>query len=301
MSVVARLWQALRNTVRTLWSTVSGRYAVTVIAVWVVVSLISLVWTPYSLWQMDGYNVWAMPSAAHWMGTDGTGADVASWLMAGSRTDLVIVLLTVALSAVIGMCLVALMTLGSTWSSNATVVAVDALISIPTVLLALVLAVPFGASIAVVVVACGIGYGLNLARVVRPQALLVANSGYVESALSNGASRWRVFAQHIVPNILPVASVQLSLSAGTAILAESGLTYLGIGVPSGIPSWGRSLSLSVRLVSVHPLTALWPGLVVALVVLAVNLCGDVLRERSGVHHAGVASRQAASEGGENDR
>ncbi|KFJ08377.1 ABC transporter permease [Bifidobacterium tsurumiense] len=301
MSVVARLWQALRNTVRTLWSTVSGRYAVTVIAVWVVVSLISLVWTPYSLWQMDGYNVWAMPSAAHWMGTDGTGADVASWLMAGSRTDLVIVLLTVALSAVIGMCLVALMTLGSTWSSNATVVAVDALISIPTVLLALVLAVPFGASIAVVVVACGIGYGLNLARVVRPQALLVANSGYVESALSNGASRWRVFAQHIVPNILPVASVQLSLSAGTAILAESGLTYLGIGVPSGIPSWGRSLSLSVRLASVHPLTALWPGLVVALVVLALNLCGDVLRERSGVHHAGVASRQAASEGGENDR
>lgn len=301
MSVVARLWQALRNTVRTLWSTVSGRYAVTVIAVWVVVSLISLVWMPYSLWQMDGYNVWAMPSAAHWMGTDGTGADVASWLMAGSRTDLVIVLLTVALSAVIGMCLVALMTLGSTWSSNATVVAVDALISIPTVLLALVLAVPFGASIAVVVVACGIGYGLNLARVVRPQALLVANSGYVESALSNGASRWRVFAQHIVPNILPVASVQLSLSAGTAILAESGLTYLGIGVPSGIPSWGRSLSLSVRLVSVHPLTALWPGLVVALVVLALNLCGDVLRERSGVHHAGVASRQAASEGGENDR
>lgn len=301
MSVVARLWQALRNTVRTLWSTVSGRYAVTVIAVWVVVSLISLVWTQYSLWQMDGYNVWAMPSAAHWMGTDGTGADVASWLMAGSRTDLVIVLLTVALSAVIGMCLVALMTLGSTWSSNATVVAVDALISIPTVLLALVLAVPFGASIAVVVVACGIGYGLNLARVVRPQALLVANSGYVESALSNGASRWRVFAQHIVPNILPVASVQLSLSAGTAILAESGLTYLGIGVPSGIPSWGRSLSLSVRLASVHPLTALWPGLVVALVVLALNLCGDVLRERSGVHHAGVASRQAASEGGENDR
>lgn len=301
MSVAARLWQALCNTVRTLWSTVSGRYAVAVLAVWVVVSLISLVWTPYSLWQMDGYNVWATPSAAHWMGTDGTGADVASWLMAGSRTDLVIVLLTVALSAVIGMCLVALMTLGSTWSSNVTVVAVDALISIPTVLLALVLAVPFGTSIAVVVVACGIGYGLNLARVVRPQALLVANSGYVESALSNGASRWRVFVQHIVPNILPVASVQLSLSAGTAILAESGLTYLGIGVPSGIPSWGRSLSLSVRLVSVHPLTALWPGLVVALVVLALNLCGDVLRERSGVHHAEVASRQAASEGGENDR
>ena len=157
-------------------------------------------------------------------------------------------------------------------------VVVDALISIPTVLIALVLAVPLGASIAVIVIACGFGYGLNLARVARPQALLAAQSDYVESAVSNGASGACVFFRHIVPNILPVMLVQLSLSAGTAVLAESGLTYLGVGVPSGTSSWGHSLATTVRFITVYPLTVLWPGLVVTVAVVALNLFGDALRD-----------------------
>lgn len=112
----------------------------------------------------------------------------------------------------------------------------------------------------------------------RPVALLAARSSYVESALANGASGWRVLVSHIVPNILPVLAVQLSLSAGTAVLAESGLTYLGIGVPSGVPSWGHSLATSVKLINVFPLTVVWPGLIVTLVVVALNIFGDVLRD-----------------------
>ena len=140
--------------------------------------------------------------------------------------------------------------------ASSSVVVVDALISVPTVLIALILAVPLGASIAVIVIACGFGYGLNLAR---PAALLASRSSYVESALANGASGWRVLISHVMPNILPVLAVQLSLSAGTAVLAESGLTYLGIGVPSGVPSWGHSLATSVKLINVFPLTVsrLW--------------------------------------------
>ena len=140
------------------------------------------------------------------------------------------------------------------------------------------LAVPLGASVAVIVLACGFGYGLNLARVARPSAMLAARSMYVESARADGASAMRVFATHIVPNVMPTLVVQCSLSAGTAVLAEAGLTYLGVGVPSGVPSWGHSLSTSVRFINIYPLTVLWPGLLVTVVVVALNLFGDALRE-----------------------
>lgn len=267
----SRLW-------RFVWTSGRGRFALIVLALWVVVAAVSLVWTPQPLSSTDGYHAWSGPSLDHWLGRDGTGADMLSWLMAGSWTDLVIVVLTVALAAMLGMLLVAAMVSRARGVAGVTVVAVDALISIPTVLLALVLAVPMGASSAVVVLACGIGYGLNLARIVRPRALLAARSAYVESAVSAGAREGYVLVRHIIPNVISTAVVQLSLSAGTAILAESGLTYLGIGVPSGIPSWGRSLATSVQFITIHPLTVLWPGLVVTVVVVALNIFGDVLRD-----------------------
>lgn len=261
-----------------MWRRAEGKFALIVLALWLLIAIVSLFWTPQSLWATDGYHVWAKPSAEHWLGTDGTGADVFSWLLAGSHTNLVIVLLTVAASMAWGLLLIAAMVARNAALASSSVVVVDALISVPTVLIALILAVPLGASIAVIVIACGFGYGLNLARVARPAALLASRSSYVESALANGASGWRVLISHVMPNILPVLAVQLSLSAGTAVLAESGLTYLGIGVPSGVPSWGHSLATSVKLINVFPLTVVWPGLIVTVVVVALNIFGDVLRD-----------------------
>lgn len=264
--------------VRSMWRHAGGRFPLVVLGLWAAISVVSLFWMPQPLMRTDGYHTWQSPSAEHWLGTDGTGADVFSWLMAGSRTDLLIVILTVLVAAALGLLFVAAMVSRHTALAGVSVVVVDALISIPTVLIALVLAVPLGASIAVIVIACGFGYGLNLARVARPQALLAAQSDYVESAVSNGASGAYVFFRHIVPNILPVMLVQLSLSAGTAVLAESGLTYLGVGVPSGTPSWGHSLATTVRFITVYPLTVLWSGLVVTVAVVALNLFGDALRD-----------------------
>lgn len=263
---------------QSMWKRGEGKFVLIVMSLWVAVSLISLFWTPQSLWKTDGYQVWAEPSATHWLGTDGTGADVFSWLMAGARTDLFIAIASVIFAGILGMLLISIMVSRNSVLSNGAVVAVDALISIPTVLIALILAVPMGASVMVVVLACGIGYGLNLARIARPEALLAANSDYVQSALSYGASNFSVMWRHILPNVLPTIMVQLSLSAGTAVLAESGLTYLGIGVPSGVPSWGHSLAVSVKFIGIYPLSALWPGLIVTIVVVALNIFGDVLRD-----------------------
>jgi dipeptide/oligopeptide/nickel ABC superfamily ATP binding cassette transporter permease protein len=200
-----------------------------------------------------------------------------SWLMAGSRVEILLVISTIVIASVVGFVILSFTICRVQKIRSVSIMAVDALISIPTVLIALMLAVPLGASVLVIMLACGFGYGLNLARILRPSAVLVLKSNYVDCAISNGASRSYVLLKHVLPNILPIASVQLSLSAGTVILAESGLTYLGVGVPSGVPSWGRVLSTSVTLIHVYPLAALWPGLVVTLTVLALNLFGDVLR------------------------
>lgn len=268
----------MKTVLSTIWVKAGGKYALIVIGAWLLVSALSLVWTPYSLLDTNGFNAWASPSAAHPLGTDGTGADVLSWLMAGSRTNLMIAVLTVVVAAAIGLLLVAAMVSRSGALASTSVVVADALISIPTVLIALILSVPFGASAAVVIAACGCAYGLNLARILRPSALLAARSAYVESALWSGASSVRVFFTHIVPNTLPVLCVQLSMSAGTSLLAEAGLTYLGVGVGAGVPSWGHSLSTSVKFISIYPMAVLWPGLVVTMVVVALNLFGDALRD-----------------------
>ena len=182
------------------------------------------------------------------------------------------------IGAAIGLLLVAAMVSRHGALASTSVVVVDALISIPTVLIALMLSVPFGASAAVIIAACGLAYGLNLARILRPAAMLAARSDYVESALWSGASSLRVFFTHIVPNTVPVLCVQLSMSAGTSLLAEAGLTYLGVGVGAGVPSWGHSLATSVKFISIYPMAVVWPGLVVTLMVIALNLFGDALRD-----------------------
>lgn len=261
-----------------IWRASFGKFVCVTLFLWLAIAAISLFWTPYSLLKTNGYEVWQKPSFAHLLGTDGTGADMLSWLMAGSRVELVIVVCTVMISALIGTVLLSIMISQYKIIRATSVMAVDALISVPTVLIALMLAVPFGTNVLVIVIACGFGYGFNLARIVRPSAKLVLQSDYVNSAISQGASRRYVLLRHVLPNITPVALVQLSLSAGTVILAESGLTYLGVGVPSGVPSWGRVLSTSVTLIHVNPLAVLWPGLIVTIFVVALNLLGDVLRK-----------------------
>lgn len=261
-----------------IWNASCGKFVCIVLSLWLIVSAISVFWTPYPLLATNGNNVWQNPSFNHWLGTDGAGADTLSWIMAGSSMELLLVICTVCVAISIGFGLLGLMIAKSPLIQGASVIIVDALISIPTVLIALILVVPLGTTVIVIILACGIGYGLNLARIIRPSAQLVLQSDYVNFALSQGASRNRVIFRHVIPNIMPVAMVQISLSAGTVILAESGLTYLGIGVPSGVPSWGRVLSTSVSLIHVNPLSVVWPGLVVTLVVVALNLLGDVLRK-----------------------
>ncbi|MEB4615557.1 ABC transporter permease, partial [Leucobacter sp. M11] len=115
-------------------------------------------------------------------------------------------------------------------------------------------------------------------RVIRAEIRQAATSDFVMAARAFGVSPGRVFLRHILPNVSPVFIVQLSLTMGLAVLAEAGLSYLGFGAPQSMPSWGRMLGEMQVYVSSHPVSVLWPGLAITLVVLAFNLLGDALRD-----------------------
>ena len=140
------------------------------------------------------------------------------------------------------------------------------------------LAAVFGSGIPVVIVSVGIGFGVQIARVVRAELRQINAEDFILAARAAGLSRWAILRMHLLPNAAPVFTVQLSLAMGLAILAEAGLSYLGFGAPQSVPSWGRMLQESQSFISVHPLVVLWPGITITLTVLAFYLLGDALRE-----------------------
>jgi len=274
--------KAPRGARRGAWGTLlhnpRGLYAVIVIGLLLASCLVSLVWLPADPNQSNVYDAWRPPSAAHWLGTDGSGRDLASWVIAGSRVTVLVVLGAALVSGAVGLILAIPAALGPRWARESLAVLIDVLIAFPTLLLAIMLAAVFGGGLAIVVAAVGIGYGVSIGRVVRAELRQLAGEDYVLAARAAGLRPGAILRTHLLPNIAPVFTVQLSLSMGLAILAEAGLSYLGFGAPHGVPSWGRMLAETQGYISVHPEVVLWPGLAITITVLAFYLLGDALRE-----------------------
>lgn len=263
---------------RALLATPSGLYGVVAAAVLLVAAGVSLVYTPYDPGAANPYDQWFGPSFAHLMGTDNVGRDIFSVLLAGTRTTVQVAVGSALIAAVVGVALAALGSLTARWVREGIAVLIDILIAFPTILVALMLASVFGGSLGVVIVAVGVSFGVNIARVSRGEIRRIARSEYVLAATASGLGRWRVLTRHLLPNIAPVFIVQLSWSMALAVLAEAGLSYLGYGAPASTPSWGRLLAELQPYIGVHPLAVLWPGLVITLTVLGFNLLGDGLRD-----------------------
>ncbi len=136
----------------------------------------------------------------------------------------------------------------------------------------------WGGSLWVVVWSVGIGFGVNIARVMRPELRRVLHSDFVMAGKAAGLTPVQNLARHLLPNVAPVFIVQLSWSMAVAVLAEAGLSYLGFGASVTEPSWGRLLADLQGYLTVYPLSVLWPGLVITFTVLALNLLGDAIRE-----------------------
>ena len=218
------------------------------------------------------------PSEAHWLGTDQLGRDLLFRVMLGARTSLTIAVSAVLISLALGLPLGLVSGFYRGALDNVLMRLVDTLLSFPVLLLALTISAMLGPSVPNAIIAIGVAFTPFLARIVRGEALRVVQMPYVEAARSAGASDRRLIVRHIVPNILPPIIVQATISLAFAILAEAGLSFLGLGTQPPQSSWGLMIQASRDYLDVAPWTALVPGAAVALTVLGLNMSGDVLRD-----------------------
>ncbi|MCZ4300602.1 ABC transporter permease [Microbacterium oxydans] len=281
-----------------LWSTPTGRFGLVVVAAVAGTALVALWWTPFDPQASDIGERWLPPGWPHLLGTDDTGRDILSLLMAGARTTVFVSVGAGVVATVVGVSLAALGALTARWMRETVAVLVDILIAFPVLLIAMMISSVWGGSLWVVIWAVGIGFGVNIARVTRPELRRVQQSDFVLAGRAAGLTPSQSLVRHLLPNVAPVFIVQLSWSMAVAVLAEAGLSYLGFGASVVEPSWGLLLADLQRYIGVHPLSVIWPGLAITITVLALNLLGDGLREATDptlrhrsaeVHTPGVVS------------
>ncbi|MFT3798525.1 ABC transporter permease [Microbacterium sp.] len=263
---------------RRLWSLSTGRFGLIVVAVIALTALVSLFWVPFDPQHVDISGRWAPPGWPHLLGTDGSGRDILSLLMAGARTTVRVALGAGVVATLLGLALAALGALTTRGMRESIAVLVDILVAFPVLLIAMMISAVWGGSLWVVIVSVGIGFGVSVARVTRPELRRVLHSDFVLAGRAAGLTPFENLWRHLLPNVAPVFIVQLSWGMAVAVLAEAGLSYLGFGAPVTEPSWGLLLEELQTYTSVHPLTVVWPGLAITLTVLGLNLLGDALRE-----------------------
>jgi ABC-type dipeptide/oligopeptide/nickel transport system permease subunit len=228
--------------------------------------------------RMDIRARLSAPSSHHWLGADQLGRDLLFRVMLGAQTSLKIAGAAVILSVLIGLPLGVIAGFYRGHVDNILMRLVDTLLSFPVLLLALTISAMLGPSVPNTIIAIGVAFAPFLARIVRGEALRVAQMPYVEAARAAGGDDWRLIVRHILPNIMPPIIVQATISLAFAILAEAGLSFLGLGTQPPESSWGLMIQASRDYLDVAPWTALAPGGAVALTVLGLNMFGDILRD-----------------------
>ena len=218
------------------------------------------------------------PSDLHWLGTDQLGRDLFYRVMLGARTSLSIASGAVLMSLMLGLPLGMVSGFYRGRIDNALMRLVDTLLSFPVLLLALTISAMLGPNVTNATIAIGIAFTPFLARIVRGEALRVTQMPYVEAARAAGATDLQLVLRHVLPNVMPPIIVQATISLAFAILAEAGLSFLGLGTQPPQSSWGLMIQASRDYLDVAPWTGLVPGAAVALTVLGLNMSGDILRD-----------------------
>jgi len=218
------------------------------------------------------------PSAEFWLGTDALGRDIFARMVYGARISL-IVGLSVAFITIIGGSVIGLLA-GYFRVFDAFVMRLmDGIMAIPAILLAIALVALLGSSVTVVIIAIAIPEIPRVTRLVRAVVLSVRDLPFVEAARSNGTRVGKLLRRHILPSTIAPLIVQATYICASAILTEAGLSFLGAGTPPEIPTWGNMIAGNRLYLQIAPWTIFAPGICLALVVLAVNLLGDGLRDR----------------------
>jgi peptide/nickel transport system permease protein len=239
---------------------------------------ISLVWTPYSPYDIDIAAKLKPPTPAHWLGTDAFGRDVVSLLLVGARSTILVGVIAVGIGLTFGVCLGLIAAAQKGWVAELILRMSDFTFAFPAVLSAIMLAAAIGPGMVTSITAIGIFQIPIFVRVTRGSANAIWAREFVLAARASGKGSFRITIEHVLPNILPVLIVQATIQFALAILAEAALSYLGLGTQPPQPSWGRMLNDAQSLLFREPSLAVYPGAAIALAVLGLNLLGDGLRD-----------------------
>ncbi|VAW12512.1 ABC transporter, permease protein 2 (cluster 5, nickel/peptides/opines) [hydrothermal vent metagenome] len=247
-------------------------------AFFVLIATIALFWTPQSWIEIDIGNKLAPPSLANLLGTDHFGRDVLSMLMKGSHNSIVVALVAVGIGVGLGVPLGLLAASRRGWIDEMLMRAADLTFAFPALLSAVMITALTGPGAVNSIIAIGIFNVPVFARLARGAALVVLTHEYIAAARLAGRGGIRIAIEHVVPNIASVLIVQMTIQFALAILAEAGLSYLGLGTQPPDPSWGKMLSEAQTMIYIAPHLVIFPGITIALAVLGLNLLGDGLRD-----------------------
>jgi len=240
--------------------------------------VVSLFWTPYSVELLDIPHKLQGASTAHWLGTDHFGRDVFSMLMVGAWNSMLVSVFAIGFGAGIGVPLGALAAAKRGWVEETVMRFNDFAFAFPALLTAVMLSAVYGPGTINSVLAIGIFNIPVFARITRGSALSIYKREFILAARTSGKGEVRIAMDHILPNIASVLIVQGTIQFALGILAEAGLSYLGLGTQPPMPSWGKMLSEAQTMMFFAPQLAILPGLAIVLTVLGLNLLGDGLRD-----------------------
>jgi len=248
-------------------------------ATFVVAALVSLAWTPYPVGELSIDQRMRLPGDGYVLGTDQFGRDMLSMLMVGARTSIAVAIVAVGIGMAFGVPLGLLAAANRGSLVDEIIMRTNDLVfAFPSLVIAILITAVFGPSALNAILAIGIFNIPVFARVTRGGALSLWTLDFVLSARVAGKSRLRISLEHILTNISNLLIVQGTIQFSLGILAEAGLSYVGLGAQPPTPSWGRMLAESQTLVSLAPHIAAFPGLAIVLTVLGLNLMGDGLRD-----------------------
>lgn len=242
----------------------------------VLAALLAPLLTPYAYDVQALKEAYQPPSPAHWLGTDEFGRDLLTRLIYGARTSLSVSATAIAISVFCGMVLGAAAAWFGGWFDRAVTVVVDLTWSFPEILIALILVAIIGPGTAGTMIAISIAYLAQFTRLTRAQILTLKGETFIEAARSLGAGNGHILFGHLLPNALAPVLVSAMLATGDAIILEATLGFFGLGAQPPVPSWGGMMSAGSALVFKAPWVILFPGLTVAVTVVAINLYGDAL-------------------------
>ena len=253
-------------------------FGVVVLLSFILIAIFAPLLAPYKPNDPDLSNALSSPTLKHWLGTDALGRDTLSRIIYGTRTSLEIGLIVVSIAGAIGMSLGLLAGYFGKWTYTIIMRFIDALMAFPMILLALVIAALLGNGMRNVIIALSIALMPAYARLMCGQVLSVKENDYVLAGRAMGASNIRIMLRHVAPNCLPPLIVLITMMLGTTILAEAGLSFLGIGITPPTPAWGSMVSDGRQYLTTMPILSFAPGLTLMMVVFAFNMVGDGLRD-----------------------